>query len=89
MTPVHFTEVNTRFGPPPELEESQCMTIPAFVGSVTGGSCDGSSMVVVAWKPTEEELAELNAGNPIFVSMLGGLPPHFLTTSFALAKNPA
>ena len=89
MTPIKFKEANTRFGPPADLAESQCMTIPAFVGKVHGGSVDGSSIVVVAWQPTAEELGQLAAGKPIYISMIGGLAPHFLTTDFEQAIKPA
>jgi hypothetical protein len=47
------------------------------------------NMVVVAWKPTAEELAALNAGAPVFLTTLGGLPPHFITTDFAAATTPS
>ena len=89
MNPTNFKESNCRFGPPPDLAESQCMTIPAYKGKVARGSLDGSDIVIVAWKPSPEELAQLAAGQPIFLSMLGGLAPHFLTTDFNAANNPA
>lgn len=89
MNPVNFPESNARFGPPSDLTEEQCKTIFAFMSEVTGGSVDGANMVVTAWKPTPEELEELNAGNPVFLSCLGGLPPHYLTTNFQNATNPA
>jgi hypothetical protein len=89
MTPIKSKEANTQFGPPPGLAESQCMTIPAFVGKVQGGSVDGCDIVVVAWQPSAEELGQLAAGKPIFISMIGGLAPHFLTTDFEQAIKPA
>lgn len=89
MTPVEFEGCNAHFGPPSDLEESQCATIHAFQTVVSCGSCEGAALVVTAWKPTPDELAQLNAGNPVFLSVLGGLPPHFLTTNLAEACNPA
>lgn len=89
MTPTIFPQANCRFKAPTDLEESQCMTIDAFKGKVVGGSVDGSDFVVVAWTPTPDELAKLNAGSPIFLSMMGGLAPHFLTTNFDEAIKPA
>lgn len=50
---------------------------------------DGSRFVVVAWKPTPEELNELNNGGMIYLSMLNGLLPHFLTTDFKAAAYEA
>lgn len=90
MTPVTFTEANTRYGPPSDMVESQVATIHAHVGTVAAGSCEGSPMIVTAWKPDERELARLNAGEPLFLTFLaGGLPPHMVTTSFQEATNPA
>lgn len=89
MTPVKFPQANVTFGPPEDLEESQCKSIPAYVGEVKAGSVDGASMVVVAWKPSEAEMAELNAGGYVYLQCLGGLPPHYVATSFEHAINVA
>ena len=89
MIPLRFPEANTLFGPPEGLAESQVMPIPAYTGKIAGGSMDGSSVVVVAWQPTAEELALLNAGQPLFLSFIGGLPPHFPCLSFQEATHPA
>lgn len=67
----------------------QIANIPAFVGEVARGSMEGSIVVVTAWKPSESELHALNAGQPVFLSCIGGLQPHFLTTNFNDATNPA
>jgi hypothetical protein len=88
MTPTDFPEANVTYGPPNDLAESQCAKIRAWNGSATRGSCDGYKMVVVAWQPSAEELAALQAGAPVFLSVMGGLPPHFLTTDFQSARNP-
>jgi len=82
MIPITFPEANHKFGPPKGYDESQVRTIPAFVGEVNGGSVDGSFQVIVAWKPTKEEVKQLIDGAPIFVTMMGGLAPHALGTSF-------
>lgn len=89
MTPVKFPEANSRFGPPEDLAESQCMTIWAYSGTVAGGSVDGAHQVVVAWLPDEQERKRIADGGPIFLSVIGGLPPHYLSTSFAEAIKPA
>lgn len=88
MTPVEFPEANSRFGPPAGLAESQVATIFAYQGVVRGGSLDGERLVVTAWKPTLDELRELALGNPVFLTFIGGLPPHMATTDFAVATNP-
>lgn len=89
MISISFPEVNKIFKAPAGLDESQVAAIPAFLGETRTGSCDGERMVVVAWKPDDRELAAIAAGAPIFLTCLGGLPPHFLTTNFAEATNPA
>ena len=73
------------------MAESQVMSVPAYRVEAKAGSCDGSPLVVVAWKPEPQELAEIAAGRPIYLTMMcgGGLPPHFLSTDFQRAINPA
>lgn len=88
MTPTDFEHSNCIFGPPKDLEKSQCMSIHAYSGQVLGGSVDGSHVVVVAWRPNEQELKDIAKGKPIFISMMGGLAPHFLTTNFNQAITP-
>jgi len=88
MTPTNFPESNSKFGPPPDLAESQCSTIPAYIGEIKQGSVDGVTIVVVAWQPSDLDLETLNKGCPIFLTVIGGLPPHFLTTNFKTATTP-
>lgn len=89
MTATTFPEANTVYRPPADLEESQCSSIAAFQDVVQRGSCEGTRLIVVAWQPSERELEDLKAGGPVFLSMLGGLQPHFLTTRFEEAVCPA
>ena len=89
MNPTNFPEANTRFGAPPDLSESQCLTIKAYVGVITGGSLDGCQVVVTAWLPTPAELEALNRGNPLFLSFIGSLPPHYPCVTFHGATHPA
>ena len=89
MTPVAFPECNTRFGPPAGVDESQVMTVMAYVGEIDRGSLEGATMVVTAWLPSPEELAELIQGKPLYLSFIGGLPPHYPSVSFHLATHPA
>lgn len=80
MIPALFRGANAKFGPPEGLDESQVMTIPAYKGAITYGNLDGEEFVTVAWKPTEADLIRLMAGELVYLSCVGGLPPHFLTT---------
>jgi hypothetical protein len=82
MNPFNFPQAKTPFIAPSDMDASQVFTIKAFRGKVNAGNLDGADFVVTAWKPTEEELKQLNEGNAVFLTCLGGLPPHFLTTSF-------
>lgn len=90
MSPVNFIEANRRYGPPQDLEESQCGTIHAHVGVIDSGSVEGTPMIVTAWKPDARELERLVSGGLIFITFLAiGLPPHMVTTSFSEATKPA
>lgn len=87
MTPTDLPETNAQFGAPKGMMESQVATIRAFWGEIDQGPLEGSEFVVTAWQPSPEEVAAINAGAPIFLTTMGGLPPHLLTTSFREATN--
>lgn len=89
MTTTDFPQSNMAFGPPPGLDENQVQRVRAYHGTIQRGSVEGLKLVVVAWQPTFRELDDLNKGAPIFLTCIGGLPAHFLTTNFAEAINPA
>lgn len=83
MAPCDFPGSNATFGPPPDLDESQCQSIRAFCGQVNGGPVDGATIVVVAWRPDEQDLQRLANGEPLYLTMFGGLAPHVITTIFS------
>lgn len=87
MIPSTFAEANKVFGPPPDLHESQCLSIPAFIGMVESGSCDGAGIVITGWKPTQQELDELNNGSLVYLCCVGGLLPHYIGTNFNHVKS--
>jgi hypothetical protein len=89
MSPAKFPESNCKYGPPSDLEESQCRTIPAFRGTATGGSCDGLEIVVVAYHVDEAQLAAMRETGLIYFTMVGGLAPHYPSLSFHDATHPA
>lgn len=65
MADTHDFEGSTHhYGPPPGLDE-----MIGWLHIFRNGQC-----VVSAWKPTAEELAKLNAGESLFVSVMSG--PH-------------
>jgi hypothetical protein len=82
MTATTFEQANCKFGPPGDMTDTQCGTVSAFKGQSRGGPLDGVEIVVVAWQPTPEDLQRLNDGHPVFLTSVGGLPAHFLSTSF-------
>ena len=46
--------------------------------------------LVTAWKPSDEEVAAMNSGAPIFLTFIGNaLPPHMASVNFAVACHPA
>lgn len=89
MTPEKFPEANITFGPPSELEESQCQSVSGYRGQVQGGSCDGLQQVIVAYRFTQAELEFLMEKKVIYLSMIGELAPHFLSYNFHQASHPA
>lgn len=89
MKPVNFPQATADLGPPPGLAESQVQTVPSFMGIVQRGSLEGSPMVVTAWQPDQADLERLNQGQPVFLTFLGGLPPHMASTDFETAIQPA
>lgn len=87
MKSVQPPVCNCVFGAPPDLDKSQVEPIQAFKGQVPTGPLEGADFVAVAWQPSPEELEILKAGGPIYLSCLGGLPPHFLTAYFHQATH--
>ena len=86
MIPANFNDANCNFSAPSGMDESQVLTIPAFKGVIQGGNLDGCPFVVVAWVPTAAELEQLKNNGVVYLSMLWGLSPHFLTTDFKEAS---
>jgi hypothetical protein len=55
-----------------KAQEVRCIPIYAREDTSAG-------TIAVAWEPTPEELAALNAGASVVLTMWGGLAPHSLT----------
>lgn len=86
MTPTSFPQANITYGPPPGVDESQVSSIPAWVGSINGGNNDGEDVSIVAWQPSQSDVERMIAGQPVFLMVFGGLPPHCLLTEFPLTS---
>lgn len=82
MNPTNFPQANAAFRAPDGYDESQVKTVQAFMSELAGGNLDGDKIVVVAWLPSATERLEILAGAPIFLTCIGGLPPHRLSTTF-------
>lgn len=83
MIPFDFPQANVALGAPRDLDETHIATIPAFMAKIEGQSVfDGSIMTVVAWKPSPDDLVTLLNGGAVYVRMIGGCPPHYLSTTF-------
>lgn len=64
MEPVKFPGVNVTYVAP------GCKDLPTLVQGE-----EGKLQVISCWKPSEEDLAVLNAGGCVCLSVLGGQPP--------------
>ena len=89
MTPTTFPESNTVIGPPKDLDESQCLSVPAYRGQIQRGSLEGLDIVVTAWQPSPAEIELIKAGKPILIAFIGGLPPHLPGMDFEQITHPA
>lgn len=85
MSPATFPQANVIFGPPADLDESQVSRIPAHLMEIKSGSLDGERAVIVAWLPDQMDLQRLMKGHAVYITMIGGLAPHKLATTFAEA----
>lgn len=88
MNPIEPPHANQHFKAPPGMDASQVMTIPAYHAEIKDGNLAGMPVTVTAWQPTPDDVKRINAGKPIYLSFVGGLPPHFPTTRFSFAANP-
>lgn len=82
MQPIDFTEKNTVFQPPPGYDESQVFPVYAHCGTIKGGNMDGAKFIVTCWQPDENDILKILHGGPIYLQVIGGLPPHCLMTEF-------
>jgi hypothetical protein len=69
MTPVAFPRVNCIFGPPRDWvreRDGDCQHLPVAVAG---------SLMTSAWRPTPEQLAVLNAGGLVTLTVCGSVHP--------------
>lgn len=87
MIPQEFEQSNVILGPPKGLNETHVKSLPMFRGETKQGPFEGGEFFVSVWKPTPLELEQLVEGGFVYLTMLGNVPPHVLTTSFEAATN--
>jgi len=76
-------------GNPVSEQIKQAVAGHSYDAFIDGGSLDGMIQIVVAWVSDAVELARLNAGAPVYLTVLGPLPAHMLSTDFQTATHPA
>lgn len=75
MTAAAFDEDNAVLGPPPGMGEEEVFSLSVF----RGPNEDGQPVVVSCWKPTREELEEINRTGRVWLIVMGHtMPPVML-----------
>lgn len=71
MNPIHHPSNNSVLAPPPGMTPEQCAPLPITRVLYS----DQTPAVVSFWQPSAEQLALLNAGKPVWLSILGRTHP--------------
>lgn len=86
MKPVDFPEKNFTFGPPPGVSEAEVGNMPCYKGKES----DGWPVIISAWKPTTEELEEINRTGLVWVRNYStGMHPISISGHTPWPKEPA
>ena len=64
MIPIDFPGRNWIFEKPDDWKDEDCMSIPAWVGENRLGP-----LIMVAWKPSKEDIDAINRGEPIYMTL--------------------
>lgn len=80
MFPANFDEANTNMAPPEGVSEDEVGTLRVWKGSGTSGE---GSIVISCWKPTQEELEEIQRTGRVWLWIMGKtMPPAFVSGKF-------
>lgn len=71
MFPTNFDESNSFLDPPEGVDLEDCTALSVWQGPDTVGR----PMIVSCWKPTAEELAEINRTGRVWLMVWGGMTP--------------
>lgn len=72
MVPTGFDEENGVLNPPPGMSPDECEALSVWRGPQE----NGTPVVISCWKPTAEELAEINRTGRVWLLVLGlTMPP--------------
>ena len=88
--PLEFEKTNVTFLIPDDLarNKTKARAIRGRILQVNTGPLDGLAVAVVAYKPSPLDVSRILAGEPIYISFLGGVAPHYVSVSLEDAINP-
>ena len=91
MMPLEFKGTNVTFQLPADLsgQKTKARAIRGRILQLNKGPLDGLAVAVVAYKPSPLDISRILAGQPIYISFLGGVAPHYLSTALEEALNPS
>jgi len=70
MKPIIFPGANLVLNKPADMTDEQCS--PLHVQKVTS---QGFPYYISAWQPSEEDIAAINQGRPVFLQITGAAHP--------------
>lgn len=71
MRSIDFPDANLTLMKPKSMTDEECAPMTAY----RGRDEDGHAYVLSQWMPNKEDLEAINAGRPIFLKILGSVPP--------------
>jgi hypothetical protein len=71
MHPVKFDNANTDLVKPEDMDDDQCLSLPAEQGI----DDQGFPYFLTAWQPNREDIEALKNGRPLFIKIFGNSHP--------------
>jgi hypothetical protein len=85
VDPVSFEESNTVLGPPNGVTEDDCGSLFAFRGKMDATQ---TPVVITCWKPTREELNEIERTGRVWLMVWGQIMQPVVLTAFKPFQTP-